>query len=199
MQVYNGEFIDPKVSPFFWLGSLHHPKRSFNTVANYKLASKALPTSTFILPLERLIRATKTSYINNFPSALGAQVLNVHYEQILPLSRGIPIGMLFGDVQTGKTKILEAALSMLGTQPSHMLKKCSDTNFLKICSYSTLGVALDDLTDSKSILEKIMLFFDGKPIETNEERLQPRTSFLASVNMNCFESLAKHNRLVLYA
>ncbi len=57
-------------------------------------------------------------------------------------------------------------------------------------------MVLDDLTDYKSILEKIMLFFYGKPVETNYERLQPRTSFLASVNMPCFESLAKHNRLV---
>lgn len=175
--------------------ALHKPKRS-DTIANYKLTSLAYPTNSFILPLKALILAIQKCCINNFPSALmvlGAQILNVHYEKILPLSRGIPIGMLFGDVQTGKTKILEAALSLLGTQNSHMLKKCSDNNFLKMCSQSTLGVVLDDY---KGILEKIMLFFDGKPIEANDERLQPRTSFLASVNMHCFESLAKHHRLV---
>ena len=121
-------------------------------------------------------------------------MLNVHYEKVLKLSGGVPIGLLFGDVQTGKTKILEAALSLLGTQNTHILKKCSDANFVKICSQSTLGVVLDDLTDHRSILEKIMLLFDGKPIEKNDERIQPRTSFLASVNMQCFESLAKHHR-----
>lgn len=193
--------MDPQTSPFFWLGSLHKPKRNCDTIANYKLTSLAYPTGSLILPLRNLILAIQKCYINNFPSALmvlGAQVLNVHYEKILPLSRGIPIGMLFGDVQTGKTKILEAALSLLGTQNTHMLKKCSDNNFLKMCSQTTLGVVLDDLTDYKGILEKIMLLFDGKPIETNDERLHPRTSFLASVNMQCFDSLAKHYRLVQY-
>lgn len=104
--------------------------------------------------------------------------------------------MLFGDVQSGKTRILEAALSLVGTQNTHLLKKCSDNNFLKLCAQTTLGVVLDDITDAKSIIEKIMFFFDGKPVEVSEDRIKPRTSFLASANMDCFQNLAKHHRFV---
>lgn len=150
--------------------------------------------------LKKLIGAIQGSYINNFPSAalvLGAHILNVHYEEILSISKGVPIGMLFGDVQTGKTRILEAALSLTGTHNTHMLKKCSDNNFLKMCCQSTLGIVLDDITEPKSVSEKIMLLFDGKPIEINDERFKPRTSFLVSANMECFEKLTKHHRLVL--
>ena len=197
-----GNFIDPKSSPFFWLGSLHRPKRSCGSqvnVADRKLVSHVYqPTSDAqsASPLRNLIIYIKNSYINNFPSALlvlGAQILNIHYEQLLPIAKGVPIGMLFGDVQSGKTRILEAALSLVGTQNTHLLKKCSDN---KICSQTTLGVVLDDITDANSIIEKIMFFFDGKPVEIGEDRIKPRTSFLASANMECFQSLAKHYRFV---
>lgn len=166
-----------------------------------QLASQAFAVNEpeLTLPLTNLILALQSSYVNNFPSALmvlGAQVLNTHYELVLDMAKGVPIALLFGDVQTGKTRVLEAALSLVGTQHSHILKRCADTRFLKICSQSTLGAVLDDLTESKSILEKIMLLFDGKPIiEASGERIKPRTSFIASTNMDCFQSLSKHQRL----
>lgn len=192
--MWKGNFVCPGSSPFCWLGSIHRLKRNSETVANYRLSSQAY-TQSAPENLKKLILTIQTCYINNFPSALlvlGAHVLNIHYEQVLSISKGIAIGMLFGDIQTGKTKILEAALSLTGTRGTHMLKKCSDSSFFHMCAQTTLGLVLDDLTDAKSILEKIMFLYDGKP--TNETEDVPRTSFLASVNMPCFSSLAKHDR-----
>ena len=51
-----------------------------------------------------------------------------------------------------------------------------------------------DPTNHTAISEKIMLLFDGKTIEQNSVSLHPRTSFMTSINMPCFEKLAKHHR-----
>lgn len=66
--------------------------------------------------------AVKRCYLNNFPSALLAldsQVLNLHYEKML--AGGVPIAILYGDVQCGKSTIMETALALVGTSTSEEL------------------------------------------------------------------------------
>ena len=83
--------------------------------------------------LHHLLQALKNSYLNNFPSALlvlGVHAFHLHYEMLLQLGGGgVPVGVLYGDVQTGKTTAMEAALSILGTTESHYRKQCSDILF----------------------------------------------------------------------
>ena len=107
---------------------------------------------------------------------------------------GVPAGVLYGDVQTGKSTAMEAALSLLGTQESHYRKRCSDVRFLRITSQTTLGLVLDDLTQANGLVEKIMILFDGKAVESGGETLKPRTSFMTALNMSCFNLLVKHHR-----
>ena len=110
--------------------------------------------------LTELVHALHDSYCNNFPSALfvlGVHLLHLHYELLLQLVGGVPVGVLYGDVQTGKSTAMEAALSLLGTQESHYRKRCSDVRFLQITSQTTLGLVLDDLTQAQSLVGKIIL------------------------------------------
>ena len=103
--------------------------------------------------------ALQESYCNNFPSALfvlGVHALHVHYGLLVQLVGGVPAGVLYGDVQTGKSTAMEAALSLLGTQESHYRKRCSDVHFLRITSQTTLGLVLDDLTQAGGLIEKII-------------------------------------------
>ena len=152
--------------------------------------------------IKPLIDAVRMSYINNFPSALltlGAQVLNVHYELVLQLAKGVPISLLYGDPGCGKTRIIELALSLLGTADSfHSIKSCSDGHFVKLCSRTTLGVAYDDESDPVKLSGKIMKLFEGKPVMFEGNTIVPRTSFIAAVNRECFEVLVKQSRLSAY-
>ena len=137
------------------------------------------------------------AFLNNFPSCLlvlAAHLLNLHYESLLPVVGGIPIAILYGDVQCGKSTATKVCLSLTGTQDSHFLGHCPDVTFIRATTQTTLGLVLDDPTNHTTISEKIMLLFDGKTIEQNSVSLHPRTSFMTSINMPCFEKLAKHHR-----
>ena len=191
----DGQVIHPRTSPYIWLGDFH--KVRSENIAPYNMASKA-DEEQDVYVLKPLIKAVRTAYVNNFPSALltlGAQVLNVHYERILQLERGVPIALLYGDVGCGKSRIIETALSLLGTADSfHSVKSCSDGQFVKICSRTTLGLAYYDEADAPRLSGKVMKLFEGKPIVYEGAMTKPRTSFLAAVNRECFDVLVKQTR-----
>ena len=106
----------------------------------------------------------------------------------------MPVGVLYGDVQTGKTTAIEAALSLLGTTESHYRKRCSDIGFFQMTAQTTLGLVLDDLTQSASLVEKIVVLFDGKSVESGGNLIKPRTSFMTALNMKQFMLLVNHHR-----
>ncbi len=135
-------------SPFIWLGSLRRTKGGTENIANYKLASVGSPNPDCGRSLCDVISAAEQAYLNNFPFAilvLGSQVLNVHYEKVLQIAGSVPIALLHGDVQCGKSTIQETALVLMGTSHSHMLKSCTDLQLMKVCSQTTLGVVIDDI------------------------------------------------------
>lgn len=193
-----GTCIDPTKSPFIWMGGLRKAtKKISDNIACEAYASDVSPHNLNPAALTELVDALHDSYCNNFPSALfvlGVHLLHLHYELLLQLVGGVPVGVLYGDVQTGKSTAMEAALSLLGTQESHYRKRCSDVRFLRITSQTTLGLVLDDLTQAHGLVEKIMVLFDGKAVESGGETFRPRTSFMTALNMSCFKLLVKHHR-----
>lgn len=195
-----GTCIRPTKSTFIWMGGLRkNAKKCSDNIACEAYASTVSPHDLNPAALTELVDALQESYCNNFPSALfvlGVHVLHVHYELLLQLVGGVPVGVLYGDVQTGKSTAMEAALSLLGTQESHYRKRCSDVCFLRITSQTTLGLVLDDLTEASGLVEKIMVLFDGKAIEPGGETIKPRTSFMTALNMSCFKLLVKHHRYI---
>ena len=101
--------------------------------------------------------------MQNFVTALlvlGVHVLHFHYESLLHKVGSVLVGVLYGDVQTGKTTVMQAVLSLLGIQDFHYRKRCSDGHFIKITAQSTLGLVLDDPTNIDGILEKVMVLFE---------------------------------------
>ena len=193
----DGQVMDPTTTPFMWLGDLLKTTGAF---APYRYASIAKPVTPNAGVVRSLILAMQTSYVNNFPPALltlGAQLLNLHYEcMVLQVPDGIPVAVLYGDVECGKSRAMRAALSLMGTQQSHFIKRCPDMRFMTMTTQTTLGLVLDDPTDAKAISEKIMLLFDGNTMEQQSSSVCPRTTFMTSLNMPCFRKLATHHRLV---
>lgn len=179
------------------MGRLRKPKKGSEYLACEELASAVTPRGLTPTALTNVIDALKESYLNNFPSALfvlGVHVLHVHYEMLLKLAGGVPVGVLYGDVQTGKTTAMETALSLLGTQETHYKKRCSDVRFFQITSRTTLGLVLDDLTQVSGLIEKIMVLFDGKSVDSGEQSITPRTSFMTALNQKQFKLFVKHHR-----
>lgn len=192
-----GQLIDPTASPFVWIEGQRRTQSGSHSIARQKFASIVRPIAPQRSALRNVIQVMQRAFLNNFPSCLlvlAAHLLNLHYESLLPVVGGIPIAILYGDVQCGKSTATKVCLSLTGTQDSHFLGRCPDVTFIRATTQTTLGLVLDDPTNHTAISEKIMLLFDGKTIEQNSVSLHPRTSFMTSINMPCFEKLAKHHR-----
>ena len=74
-------------------------------ITSHKYASMSntigVSYSEIILAVRKMIIALKKSYLNNFPAALivlGSQLLNLHFERLVPVTGGVPVGLLYGDV-----------------------------------------------------------------------------------------------------
>ena len=77
----DGDLLFPGKSPYVWLGKVHNSPSP--CIAPSGMASVAGDQDYAVL--ENLINSIEVAYINNFASAvlaLGAQVLNVHYELV---------------------------------------------------------------------------------------------------------------------
>ena len=141
-----------------------------------------------------MVRALHASYLNNFPPALlalGAQVMNLHFQQLLPVMKGVPVAELYIAAACGKSMAMRTALSLLGTQTSHFIGHCPDVTFIQMTTKTTLGLVPSDV---KVIHEKVMILFEGQSIEQKEEILMPKTTFMTSVNTPCFRKLVRHHR-----
>ena len=113
--VEDGRLLPAIESPYIWLGGAY--MSTSPSIAPNGMASIASVDDQDDAVLETLVQAVKVAYINNFPSALfalGAQVLSVHYEGIKQLEEGVPVAILYGDVACGKSRILDACLSLNG-------------------------------------------------------------------------------------
>lgn len=127
----SGRLVSPEDSPFVWLGNY---KNSSNVCTSYKYASAAEPVQPDKDALTAVVQALHVSYLNNFPPAslaLGAQLLNLHFQQLLPVMKGVPIAVLYGAAACGKSTAMHTALSFLGTQSSHYIGHCPDVTFFE--------------------------------------------------------------------
>lgn len=190
----DGQVVPQGDSPYIWLGDVY--KQVSANIAPCGLVSIAGDQDDSVL--SDLIDTIRVSYINNFASALftlGAQVLSVHYEMIQSLEEGVPVALLYGDIACGKSRILDACLSLMGTSDSdHSVKSCPDGQFIQLCSKTTLGVVYDDEDVPTRLTGKIMMVFDSISVPYQGKMVKPRTSFLAAVNTECFEGVVKTPR-----
>ena len=114
----SGQLVSPDNSPSVWLGSNRH---SSSVCASYKYASAAEPVQGDANALTAVMRALHGSYLNNFPPALlalAAQLMNLHFQQLLPVMKGVPIAVLYGAAAYGQSTAMRTALSLLSTQSS---------------------------------------------------------------------------------
>ena len=126
-----GTCIRPSKSPFIWMGGLRKAsKKGSDNIACEAYASSVSRHNLDPAALTDLVDALQESYCNNFPSALfvlGVHALHVHYELLVQLVGGVPVGVLYGqqlngaDRDTADDKVAHAILNA-GRSAVEMIK-----------------------------------------------------------------------------
>ena len=182
----NGSMLDLMKSPYVWIKQL----------VNDRLASKMSPnTKKPKKSLKNLLTTIENVYSANTPAALltlGAQVLCLHYEALNQIGNlNVPVTVLFGPVNVGKSKVTKAALSLLGVDHCNFITYASNSKTRKITMETTLGITYDDPKEPNEIAEKILHHFDfGKSCNT-ASTTQARCTFITSLNEDCLMKLSK--------
>ncbi len=121
------------------------------------------------------------------------KVLCVHYQQIMMEAHHVPATILFANVQWGKSLAEEAALSLMGVR-KQFFRHGTDIKMAELSSQTTLGFVLDDQSKPDSLAEKLLTHFEQRTVVSPLGTFIPRTTFIASVNMDCLQKLSKHKR-----
>ena len=110
---------------------------------------------------------------------IGAQLLSMHYQQILDTAHQVPAAILFGKIQCGKSRAQECAASLLGIRDSAIISQTtSDLVFADMSSRSTLGFGLDDPSSVSILSEKILNHFEGIQVISSSKQYKPTESDL---------------------
>ncbi len=194
-QIQSADSDDNK--KYLWLGRKYHGKPS-QYIAPAIMASNARPLIPGEKPLQRHYTAIRNCYLSLTPAVLitlGSQMLCVHYTEVLRMAHQVPVGILYGDVQCGKSRAQECAVSMVGAKDFAIIRQTStDLVFTDLSSRSSLGYALDDPSNMSILSEKIVNNFEGKQVVSMGRHLRPLCTFTASVNMPLLKKLSGEAR-----
>lgn len=192
----DGLLLPPKNSPFIWLGdySSEIPGIPPSTMA-CSVSSDLAPGSS-LKALRKLIKCLKHVQQENFSASLfllGSQVLCTHYGGIMdcPVGGQVPATIAFGEVGLGKSQCAEAAQSMLGLPSRYRPSKITDAQATKFATQTTLGFVIDDPSDASEIAEKYLIYFEKGMRASSASTIEPKCTFITTMNMNCLESLAR--------
>ncbi len=176
-----GEVISPQDSPFIWL----------NAFVGESLVSDAVATGPKTKPIRRLIKTLEQCYQYNTTATLltlGSQLLCLHYEALNKTAKlSVPASVLFGDINHGKSKATQAALSLLGIQETNFISQIPDSKARQITAQTTLGVVINVPGD---IATKIMHHYDMGKATSQDGTYTPRYTFISSINDECLQKLA---------
>ena len=149
----DGIAIQPSASPYVWLGDICSTRpdlwQADPTTGQHMIANPR-KKSTAVLPINAsaftaLISVLDKYYTSNFPAVLlllGGDVLTVHYEAQMTEYGSVPATLAYGEVQCGKLKATEAALSTMGMRSTNFFGEVSDSRTFEFTSQTTLGWSL---------------------------------------------------------
>lgn len=197
----NGQVLQSdSTKKYVWLGKKYTGKPSPH-IAPCNLGSRARPCSPDETPLATLFTAIENCYQQLTPAVLmtiGAQLLSMHYEQIMSVAHQVPAAVLYGKIQCGKSRAQECAASLLGIRDSGIIRQTtSDLVFADMSCRSSLGFALDDPSSNVVLSDKILNHFEGKQVISSCKQYKPTCTFSASVNFPCLTKLASMDRYVI--
>ncbi len=204
----DGIAIQPSVSPYVWLGDICNTRpdlwQADPTTGQHMIADPR-KKSTAVLPMNArafttLVSVLNKYYTNNFPAVLlllGGYVLTVHYEALMAQQGSVPATLAYGDVQCGKSKATEAALSRMGMRSANFFVEVSDSRSFEFTSQTTLGMVIDDPDEMKQVAKKLTYHFQKSTASTKTYEYKPRTTFIVSMNKDTLQKLAKHARYVM--
>lgn len=180
---FNGEAINPADSKYIWLG---HLLQSKGIAANANAIYIPGPLTTD--GLHALIETMHTVMCHNFSASLmvlGCACMAMHYKTIIDVNGECPAPFVCGDVGTGKSLALRAALSMFGGHKTRFYSRGTREKYQLLLSQSTFPVGIDDPQRPDSIGELMIDLFNGaKSTTVTHGDIQPITSGIVTANFN---------------
>ena len=137
-----GMVIDTTQSAYIWLG---HLRRGRGIAPNN--SAIMIPGELGTDGLHSLIEVLHMIMRHNFPASLmvlGCVCMALHYHTIVDTNGECPAPFVCGDVGTGKSVALRAALSMFGVHKSRFYSHGTREKCLLLLSQSTFPVGIDD-------------------------------------------------------
>ena len=192
----DGNLVKPEESPYLWLGD--YGPGDIRGASPQTLAT-SVTTEQSSDALVDLFDALKQVHRHNFPAALmvlGSQILCTHYDAVMACEYGgqVPVTIIFGQVGLGKSKAVEAAQSMMGLPKIYRPSKITDVFATRFATQTTLGYVIEDPSDPGQIAEKILVNFEKGTYLSSSSSLNPRCTFMTTMNMNCIASLSNMHK-----
>ena len=117
---------------------------------------------------------------------MGSGILSLHYQEFIERLRYCPIPLACGESGTGKTTILEAALSLMGARETRVYSKATREKIFDICcECAGIPLGVDD-PHSKADINKLLVdLYNGKKGATvGKGERQPSSTILITANFS---------------
>ena len=178
-----GEKVDPSKSSYAWIGHL----RRGRGIAPHSQAIEIKDTLTTD-GLHPLIEALNIVMQHNFvPTlmALGSTGLCMHYKTLVDRNGECFAPLICGDVGTGKSMALRAALSLFGSHRSRFYSRGTREKLLQHLSHSTFPIGIDDPQKPDAIGELMVDLFNGaKSTTITHGDIQPMSTGIITANFD---------------
>lgn len=90
----------------------------------------------------------------------GAIAMNVHFQTLVEFKGGVPIVVLYGELNVGKTTIANAAMSALGIKACRF-RGMHQEYFVYLAAQTLLGLMYDDPNKIQEVEDIIINFYNG--------------------------------------
>ena len=178
-----GSLIPAESSPYVWLSHLCQG-RGIATNGDAVCIPHPLSTDGLLPLIEAITVITK----HNSAAALmvlGSACMALHYKTIIEVNGECPAPFICGNVGTGKSLALRAALSLLGCHKSRFYSRGTREKYAPLLGKSTFPLGIDDPQKVDTIGELMVdLFNGGKSMTVAHGDIEPMSSGVITANFN---------------
>lgn len=180
----DGTTLELSETAYVWISDVFSgpgiPRASLAGLVEPSLSTTSLP------PLLEVLK--KHLAHNYYPAMLfmGAGILSLHYQEFIERLRYCPIPLACGESGTGKTTILEAALSLMGARETRVYSKATrEKIFDMCCECAGIPLGVDD-PHSKADINKLLVdLYNGKKGATvGKGERQPSSTIMITANFS---------------
>ena len=166
----------------------HNDRQTYNNFSNIEkrlIPAVVQPYRRSKTALVNLWDCIQTVTQHNAKAALftfGSVAMNLHFQTIVEYKGGAPIVVLYGEPDTGKTSVANAAMSCLGVEACMFRGLCREY-FLHLAQQTSLVLFYDNPNHVQEIESIIVDFYNGMTRGSFKRGFEtPRCGFMLACN-----------------